>query len=65
MVNATKIDNDLLPKNMMRGKNIFEPPRFMSTQQAAKQLMEIVKFRRMICIHTYCVRFVNDDIVTS
>ena len=33
-------------ENMMRGKNIFEPPRFMSTQQAAKQLMEIVKNRK-------------------
>merc|ERR1711994_813180 len=33
-------------ENMMRGKNIFDPPRFMSTQQAAKQLMEIVKNRK-------------------
>ena len=33
-------------ENMMRGKNIFEPPRFMSTQQAAEQLLEIVKKRR-------------------
>jgi len=34
-------------ENMMRGKNIFEPPRFMSTQQAARQLLEIVKNRRL------------------
>lgn len=34
-------------ENMMRGKNIFEPPRFMSTQQASKQLLEIVKNRRL------------------
>ena len=32
-------------ENMMRGKNIFEPPRFMSTQQAATQLMEVIKNR--------------------
>lgn len=33
-------------ENMMRGKNIFEPPRFMSTQQAANQLVQVIKNRK-------------------
>ena len=34
-------------ENMMRGKNIFEPARFMTTQQASKQLMEVIKNRKL------------------
>ena len=34
-------------ENMMRGKNIFEPPRFMSTQQAAKQLLQVIQNRKL------------------
>ena len=30
-------------ENMMKNKPIYEPPRFMTNQQAAEQLMEIVK----------------------
>jgi len=30
-------------ENLCRGRKIYEPPRFMSTQQAAQQLMEIVE----------------------
>ena len=30
-------------ENMMKNRPIFEPPRFMSNQQAAEQLMEVVK----------------------
>lgn len=33
-------------ENMMRGKKIFEPPRFMTVSQAAEQLMEIIQRRR-------------------
>ena len=33
-------------ENMMKGRKIYEPPRFMSTQQACAQLMAIVKRRR-------------------
>ena len=33
-------------ENMMRGKNIFEPPRFMTTQQAAKQIIEVITNRK-------------------
>ncbi|XP_023343685.1 diphthine methyl ester synthase [Eurytemora carolleeae] len=29
-------------ENLIKGRKIFEPPRFMSTQQAAQQLLEIV-----------------------
>ena len=35
-------------ENMMRGKNIFEPPRFMSTQQAAKQLLQVIQSRKLL-----------------
>lgn len=35
-------------ENMMRGKNIFEPPRFMSTQQAIKQIMEVICNRNLL-----------------
>ena len=34
-------------ENMMRGKNIFEPARFMTTQQAAKQLVEVIRKRKI------------------
>ncbi len=30
-------------ENMMKKKPIYEPPRFMTNQQAAEQLMEIIK----------------------
>jgi len=30
-------------ENLIRGRKIFEPPRFMTTQQAAQQLLEIVQ----------------------
>jgi len=30
-------------ENLCRGRKIYEPPRFMSTQQAAEQLLEIVE----------------------
>ncbi|GCC33083.1 hypothetical protein chiPu_0011550, partial [Chiloscyllium punctatum] len=33
-------------ENLMRGKKIFEPPRFMSVNQAAEQLLEIIENRR-------------------
>ncbi|XP_054644492.1 diphthine methyl ester synthase [Dunckerocampus dactyliophorus] len=33
-------------ENMMRGKKIYEPPRFMSVSQAADQLVQIVERRR-------------------
>lgn len=32
-------------ENLMKGRDIFEPPRFMSTQQAIQQLIEIIKRR--------------------
>ncbi|XP_017293102.1 diphthine methyl ester synthase isoform X2 [Kryptolebias marmoratus] len=33
-------------ENMMRGKKIYEPPRFMTVSQAADQLLQIVQRRR-------------------
>ncbi|XP_078075476.1 diphthine methyl ester synthase [Mustelus asterias] len=33
-------------ENLMRGKKIFEPPKFMSVNEAAEQLLEIVENRR-------------------
>ncbi|XP_053178143.1 diphthine methyl ester synthase [Scomber japonicus] len=33
-------------ENMMRGNKIFEPPRFMTVQQAADQLIQIIERRR-------------------
>ena len=30
----------------MKGRDVFEPPRFMSTQQAAQQLLAIVERRK-------------------
>lgn len=33
-------------ENMMRGNNIFEPPRYMSIDTAAKQLLEIEELRQ-------------------
>ncbi|XP_038650674.1 diphthine methyl ester synthase [Scyliorhinus canicula] len=33
-------------ENLMRGKKIFEPPRFMSVSEAAEQLLEIIKKQR-------------------
>lgn len=33
-------------ENMMRGRKIYEPPRYMSVSQAASQLMEIVMNRK-------------------
>lgn len=33
-------------ENMMRGRKIYEPPRFMTVAQAADQLMQIVQRRR-------------------
>ncbi|XP_061895439.1 diphthine methyl ester synthase [Entelurus aequoreus] len=33
-------------ENMMRGKKIYEPPRFMSVSQAANQMVQIVQRRR-------------------
>ena len=33
-------------ENMMRGRKIYEPPRFMTTQQAAEQLMSIARRRQ-------------------
>uniref|UniRef100_A0A8C4RCX7 diphthine methyl ester synthase n=1 Tax=Eptatretus burgeri TaxID=7764 RepID=A0A8C4RCX7_EPTBU len=33
-------------ENMMRGRRIFEPPRFMSVRRAAEQLLDIVQRRR-------------------
>ncbi|XP_026527578.1 diphthine methyl ester synthase isoform X2 [Notechis scutatus] len=34
-------------ENLMRGKKIFEPPRYMSVNQAAEQLLAIVQNRRL------------------
>lgn len=42
---------------MMRGKVIYEPPRFMTVAQAAEQLLEIVeahKDRNFGMFHVYC-----------
>ncbi|KAG8555977.1 hypothetical protein GDO81_017885 [Engystomops pustulosus] len=33
-------------ENLMRGKKIFEPPRYMTVNQAAEQLLQIVQNRR-------------------
>lgn len=33
-------------ENMMRGKKIYEPPRFMTVSQASEQLLQIIKRRR-------------------
>ncbi|XP_014899248.1 diphthine methyl ester synthase [Poecilia latipinna] len=33
-------------ENMMRGKKIYEPPRFMTVSQAAEQLIQIIERRR-------------------
>ncbi|CAN9500716.1 unnamed protein product [Ophioblennius macclurei] len=33
-------------ENMMRGKKIYEPPRFMTVRQAADQLIQIIQRRR-------------------
>lgn len=33
-------------ENLMRGKKIFEPPRFLSVNEAAEQLLEIIENRR-------------------
>lgn len=33
-------------ENMMRGKKIYEPPRFMTVSQAAEQLLQIIRRRR-------------------
>ncbi|KAM8888518.1 diphthine methyl ester synthase isoform 1-T1 [Synchiropus picturatus] len=33
-------------ENLMRGRKIYEPPRYMTVQQAADQLMQIVQRRR-------------------
>ncbi|XP_049895816.1 diphthine methyl ester synthase-like [Epinephelus moara] len=33
-------------ENMMRGKKIYEPPRFMTVSQAADQLIQIIQRRR-------------------
>ncbi|XP_061539784.1 diphthine methyl ester synthase isoform X3 [Phycodurus eques] len=33
-------------ENLMRGKKVYEPPRFMSAAQAADQLLQIVRRRR-------------------
>jgi len=33
-------------ENIMKKRNIFEPPRFMSTQQASQQLLEIIERRK-------------------
>ncbi|KAK3561680.1 hypothetical protein QTP86_012563 [Hemibagrus guttatus] len=33
-------------ENLMRGRKVFEPPRFMSVAQAAEQLLEVVQNRR-------------------
>ncbi|XP_067893658.1 diphthine methyl ester synthase [Heterodontus francisci] len=33
-------------ENLMRGKKVFEPPRFMSVNEAAEQLLEIIENRR-------------------
>lgn len=34
-------------ENMMKGRKIYEPPRFMTTQQAANQLMQVGKLRAL------------------
>ncbi|KAI5609854.1 diphthine methyl ester synthase [Silurus asotus] len=33
-------------ENLMRGRKVYEPPRFMSVAQAAEQLLEVVQNRR-------------------
>ncbi|XP_039204410.1 diphthine methyl ester synthase isoform X3 [Crotalus tigris] len=34
-------------ENLMRGKKIFEPPRYMSVNQAAEQLLAVIQNRRL------------------
>uniref|UniRef100_A0A0K8RUR1 diphthine methyl ester synthase n=1 Tax=Crotalus horridus TaxID=35024 RepID=A0A0K8RUR1_CROHD len=34
-------------ENLMRGKKIFEPPRYMSVNQAAEQLLAVIRNRRL------------------
>ncbi|XP_059840617.1 diphthine methyl ester synthase [Hypanus sabinus] len=34
-------------ENLLRGRKIFEPPRFMSVNEAAEQLLEIIENRRV------------------
>ncbi|XP_022253632.1 diphthine methyl ester synthase-like isoform X3 [Limulus polyphemus] len=34
-------------ENLMRGKKIYEPPRYMSAAQAARQLLEIIQKKRV------------------
>ncbi|XP_062991716.1 diphthine methyl ester synthase [Elgaria multicarinata webbii] len=48
-------------ENLMRGKKIYEPPRYMSVNQASEQLLAVVQNRRLqgeepeITEHTICV----------
>ncbi|XP_001506442.1 diphthine methyl ester synthase [Ornithorhynchus anatinus] len=35
-------------ENLMKGKKIYEPPRFMSVNQAAGQILEVVQNRRLL-----------------
>ncbi|KAM6945515.1 diphthine methyl ester synthase [Aplochiton taeniatus] len=48
-------------ENLMRGRKIYEPPRYMSVNQAAQQLLEIVQNKRErgedldVCEDTVCV----------
>uniref|UniRef100_A0A8C5QAW4 diphthine methyl ester synthase n=1 Tax=Leptobrachium leishanense TaxID=445787 RepID=A0A8C5QAW4_9ANUR len=35
-------------ENLMKGKKIFEPPRYMTVNQAAEQLLEIIQNRRLL-----------------
>lgn len=44
-------------QNLLRGTNIYEPPRFMSIEQAAEQLIEVQENRdeKNYCLQTPCV----------
>ncbi|XP_010018877.1 PREDICTED: diphthine synthase, partial [Nestor notabilis] len=48
-------------ENLMKGRNIYEPPRYMSVNQAAEQLLAIIQTRRLqgeesaITENTICV----------
>ncbi|MEE6524917.1 hypothetical protein FKM82_024664 [Ascaphus truei] len=35
-------------ENLMKGRKVYEPPRYMTVSQAAKQLVEIVQNRRAL-----------------
>ncbi|KAH3832069.1 hypothetical protein DPMN_105345 [Dreissena polymorpha] len=49
-------------ENLMKGRKIFEPPRYMSVKQAAEQLLEIVDNRRSQNVPEADIRLNEDSI---